>query len=141
MAGQIQTAIGQVLGASAASLLVAKKVRDDERQVRENEQKAAEKESKAAEKEAKAAAKEKAKAVKTAQDKGVDSPSTILFDKAGKPIATYEEMAELLSSEKTSATLTSNLRTLVATRERRKVLEAKAAIKAKEKAPESKEEK
>ena len=125
--GPIQTAIGQMLGAASATAIVGKKLNEDARQAREEETKLAEKEAKAAQKKDKSKKEDEivSKALLEAQQNGTASPSSIIFDKSGKPLATYQEMAELLSSQRMDSTLTARLRTMVATQERRKILEAK----------------
>ena len=120
MAGPLQTAIGQVLGAVGATALIGKKLSNDERQVREKEAKLAEKAEKEAKKSQKKDSEIVSKTINEAQKKKL--ASSVIFDKQGKPLATYEELAELLSSQKTSSTLASSLRSMVATQERRKVL-------------------
>lgn len=197
MAGPIQTAIGQALGAVASVAAVGTKLNEDKRQVREKEQAEANKKAKAeadaketkkqadakekaerfianadekiadAKKEQEAADKAKqaeekglkeqeaarvkeaadmqeaddvateadlrlfgaseeaAKAYLLAQKRGTASPNRILFDEAGKPIATYEEMATILADESLTGTISARLRGKDAIKQRRMLLEGK----------------
>lgn len=183
MAGPIQTAIGQALGAVAGAVALGKKFNDDERQAAKEEaatrakedkaqkdalqkekdkrdadkalkekheaeaKKAEEKEAqfaaeaklkkKAEKEEAKdvaieadlinfGASPEAAKAYLLAQKRGIAAPKRILFDKSGKPMATYAEMAQLLADESLSDTYSSQLRTRRAVKVRRQLLEGKS---------------
>ena len=176
MAGPIQTAIGQALGAVAGGLAIGKKISDDERQTAKKEADEAEKKAKAdeatakaakaeelkkqevqekeaaalkAEKKEKAAAlkeeKEEASAVATeadliafgaspeaaeasriAQQRGTGSPNRIIFGKDGKPLATYSEMAMILSDQSLSELYSSRLRTKNAVKTRRELLRNKS---------------
>lgn len=176
MAGPIQTAIGQALGAAAGAVALGKKFNENERQAtekaaaqrekEEKEQKAALQEAKdkrdadkaLKEKQALEAAKaaeeekaqkkadkkeasdiateadlinfgaspEAAKAYLLAQKRGIASPQRMIFDKSGKPLATYEEMAELLADQSLSETYSSQLRTRKAVKVRRQLLEGKS---------------
>ena len=176
MAGPIQTAIGQALGAVAGGLAIGKKISDDERQTAKKEADEAEKKAKAdeatakanqaeqlkkqkeqekeeaaakLEKKEKAAAlkeeKEEASAVATeadliafgaspeaaeayriAQQRGTGSPNRIIFSKDGKPLATYSEMAMILSDQSLSELYSSRLRTKNAVKTRRELLRNKS---------------
>lgn len=171
MAGPIQTAIGQALGAVASVAAVGTKLNEDKKQAAEKERNAAEKkakaeaadkkaaetaalkkqeeadkiqaEAKAKKEQAKAekqeaqdvateadlrlfgASEEAAKAYLLAQKRGTASPNRILFDEAGKPIATYEEMATILADESLTGTISARLRGKDAIKQRRMLLEGK----------------
>lgn len=91
MAGPIQTAIGHALGATAAIAAVGKKLNEDERQAAE--------EKPAEESEKKAKADSMAKALKTAQEKKLDSPKQMFFwGQDAEPLATSNELASVISS-------------------------------------------
>ncbi len=172
MAGPIQTAIGQALGAVAGGLAIGKKISDDERQTAKKEADEAEKKAKADEATAKAnqaeqlkkqkeqekeeaaaklekkekaealreekeeasavateadlialgASPEAAEAYRIAQQRGTGSPNRIIFGQDGKPLATYSEMATILSDQSLSDLYSSRLRTKNAVKTRRDLL-------------------
>lgn len=205
MAGPIQTAIGQALGAAAGAVALGKKFNEDERQatekaaakrekeekeqkaalqaakdkrdadkalkekheaaIRKEEQKAAEAEEKAKQKAAQdeekakqeaalskkeerlkrkadiqeaedvateadlinlGASPEAAKAYLLAQKRGIAAPKRMLFDKQGKAVATYDQMAEILADQSLADTYTSQLRTKNKIKVRRQLLEGKS---------------
>ena len=109
--GPIQTALNKLVGSVSAAVVGGAKLKDHEGQIREEEAAAlkAERAKKAAEKkEAAAVATEadlrnlgasdiEARAYRLAQERGIANPKRMIFDKEGKPIATYEEMATLLA--------------------------------------------
>lgn len=137
--GRIQTAIGRLLGTVSGAALAGLKVYQHEGQIKT--QKAEELAKNAAQeaeeqKEAQAVATEadvqnlgaseiEAKAYRLAQERGLADPKRIIYDEAGKPLATYEEMASLLSDENLTGTLTSQLRTQDAIKARKNLLEGK----------------
>ena len=115
MAGPIQTAIGQALGATAAIAAVGKKLNEDERQAAE------EKPAEETEKKAKAAT--MAKAIKTAQDKKIDSPKQLFFwGQDTEPLATSNEMASVISSVALQNATASKQRARDKVRERKQAL-------------------
>lgn len=126
--GPIQTALGQMLGALGGAAMVGKNINEDARQAREKETKLAEKADK---EKAKEAQKNQvaSEAVKLAQEKGIASPSSIIFDYSGKPIGTYEEVAALLAEHKASARREARAKAKNAIQERMKMLKGKAAVK------------
>lgn len=128
MAGLIQTAIGQLLGATGAAVAAGAKAHaKNEGQAKQTE--AEEKEASAVATEADlrmmGASPEAAKAYRLAQERGSTSPERIIFDKDGKPLATYAEMAELLAGETLKNSFSSRLRSKKKIEERRKLLEGK----------------
>ena len=128
MAGLIQTAIGQLLGATGAAIAAGGKAHEkNERQaIQEGEE---EKEAQAVATEADlqiaGASPEAAKAYRLAQERGSASPERIIFDKDGKPLATYSEMAELLAGQSLNNTFSARLRSKHKIQERRKLLEGR----------------
>lgn len=128
--GPIQTAIGQALGAIEATVAVGKKLQNDERQASEKQAAEAEKMEKAqrtAEAEKQKAEGEQSgnqdlaeKAVKLAQDQKLASPRSILFDEHAKPLASYDELAAVLSRNSLAKSLESKKRTKNRLEERRK---------------------
>lgn len=149
MAGLIQTAVGQLLGTTAASIGVGKKAYEKAKgqtlqktpeapEVKEEKpEKQAPKVNEAElNKEANAVATEAdlrnfgasevaAKAYRLAQERGTASPERIIFDEKGKALATYKEMAEILADQSLFDTFTSRLRSKNRVEERRKLLEGK----------------
>ena len=71
------------------------------------------------------ASEEEALAYRLAQERGLANPKRMIFDKEGKPIATYEEMATLLADQSLSGTLTSKLRGKGAIKFRKQLLEGR----------------
>lgn len=152
MAGMIQTAVGRLLGTTAAAVGVGKKVYDKaqgqtlqetpeepkapEATVQKNEKGAPKVNEAELYKEANAVATEAdlrnfgaseiaAKAYRLAQERGTASPERIIFDENGKALATYKEMAEILADQSLTDTFTSRLRSKNRIEERRKLLEGK----------------
>lgn len=146
MPSPIQTAIGRALGAVAATAAVGKKLENDERQIgearKEKEIALENAQSKAQEKEAadlkeasavaleadligQGASLQAAKAYRLAQERGIAAPSRIIFDEAGQPIATYQEMGKILSDQARGDFISSRLRGKNAINERRALLEGK----------------
>ena len=137
--GPIQTALNKLVGSVSAAVVGGAKLKDHEGQIREEEAAAlkAERAKKAAEKkEAAAVATEadlrnlgasdiEARAYRLAQERGIANPKRMIFDKEGKPIATYEEMATLLADNSLSGTLSSRLRGKKAVKLRRELLSGK----------------
>ena len=66
-----------------------------------------------------------AKAYRLAQERGLANPKRMIFDKAGKPIATYEEMAQILADNSLSGSVSAQLRGRNAVKNRRALLEGK----------------
>ena len=122
--GPIQTAMNKLVGAVSGAVVGGAKFKEHERQIAaQAEQARIEKNEAAAEerKEAKAVATEadlrnlgaseiEAKAYRLAQERGLADPKRIIYDEAGKPLATYEEMATLLADQSLTGTLSSRLR-------------------------------
>ncbi len=128
MAGLIQTAIGQLLTATGAAVATGKKAYE-KNEGQANQKEAEEKEALSVATEADlrmlGASPEAAKAYRLAQERGSTSPERIIFDKDGKPLATYAEMAELLAGETLKNSFSSRLRSKKKIEERRKLLEGK----------------
>lgn len=112
--GPIQTAIGQALGAVGAAALVGKKLNEED-------EKQAAKEKAAKESEEKKKAKLAAKAIKTAQDKKIDSPKQVYF-KEDEPLATSNEMASVLANQSLHNALNSKARSRDKVRARKQML-------------------
>ena len=92
--GPIQTAIGQALGAVGGGILVGKKIEEN---VKKEEAKGTEEQ---AREEERAKTELVKKALKTAQDKKIDSPKQIYFSAASEePIASSNEMASVLATQ------------------------------------------
>ena len=137
--GPIQTAINKLVGAVSGAVVGGAKFKEHERQIAAQEEQArVEKNEAAAEerKEARAVATEadlqnlgaseiEAKAYRLAQERGLADPKRIIYDEAGKPIATYEEMANLLADQSLTGTLSSRLRGKNAVKFRKQLLEGK----------------
>ena len=68
---------------------------------------------------------EAAEAYRLAQERGLANPKKIIYDKGGKPIATYEEMAMILADQSLSGTVSSLLRGKNAVKNRRNLLQGK----------------
>ena len=137
--GPIQTALNKLVNATSAAVVGGAKLKQDEGQI------AAAKETARVEKNAAAAAERKearavateadlqnlgaseveAKAYRLAQERGLAEPKRIIYDKEGKPIATYEEMANLLADQSLSGTLSSRLSGKNAVKFRKQLLEGK----------------
>ena len=137
--GPIQTAMNKLVGAVSGAVVGGAKFKQHERQIAAQEEQArVEKNEAAAEerKEARAVATEadlqnlgaseiEAKAYRLAQERGLADPKRIIYDEAGKPIATYEEMANLLADQSLTGTLSSRLRGKNAVKLRKQLLEGK----------------
>ena len=137
--GPIQTALNKLVGAVSGAVVGGAKLKEHEGQIAAQEEQArVEKNEAAAEerKEARAVATEadlqnlgaseiEAKAFRLAQERGLADPKRIIYDEAGKPIATYEEMANLLADQSLTGTLSSRLRGKNAVKFRKQLLEGK----------------
>ena len=66
-----------------------------------------------------------AKAYRLAQERGLANPKRMIFDKDGKAIATYEEMAQILADNSLSGAVSAQLRGRNAVKNRRMLLEGK----------------
>lgn len=117
MAGPIQTAIGQMLGAFSGATLAAKKLANDEGQAKEEKQEKPESEAAKPSEQ-----KEAAKAYKIAQDRGATSTERIIFDEKGQPLGTYDELSVLVSRQALENYRSSRRRTKSAINERKKLL-------------------
>lgn len=116
--GPIQTAIGRALGAGAAIAAIGKKLNEDEGQVAEK------KPDEESEKKAKASA--MAKALKTAQEKKIDSPKQLFFwGEDSEPLATSNEMASAISTVALHNAVSSKTRARDKVRLRRQKLAAR----------------
>ena len=137
--GPIQTALNKLVGAVSGAVVGGAKFKQHEGQIAAQEEQARIKKNEAAakeRKEAKAVATEadlqnlgaseiEAKAFRLAQERGLADPKRIIYDEAGKPIATYEEMANLLADQSLTGTLSSRLRGKDAVKVRKQLLEGK----------------
>lgn len=144
--GPIQTEINKLINTAAAAVGVGSKMAEGERQAdikaeqeaaKAAKQAQAEQEKIAAEKkEASAVATEanlrllgasdvEAKAYRLAQERGLANPKRMVFDKEGRPIATYEEIAQLLSGNSVSNATNDQVRMRKAVQTRRQLLEGK----------------
>ena len=137
--GPIQTALNKLVGAVSGAVVGGAKFKEHERQIAAQEEQARVEKNKAAaeeRKEARAVATEadlqnlgaseiEAKAFRLAQERGLADPKRIIYDEAGKPIATYEEMANLLADQSLTGTLSSRLRGKNAVKFRKQLLEGK----------------
>ena len=137
--GPIQTALNKLVGAVSGAVVGGAKLKEHEGQIAAAEEQARiEKNAAAAaeRKEAAAVATEadlqnlgasevEAKAYRLAQERGLADPKRIIYDKEGKPIATYEEMANLLADQSLSGTLSSRLKGKNAVKFRKQLLEGK----------------
>lgn len=135
--GPIQTAMNKLVGAVSGAVVGGAKFKQHERQIAAQEEQARVKKNEAAaeeRKEARAVATEadlqnlgaseiEAKAFRLAQERGLANPKRIIYDDAGKPIATYEEMANLLADQSLTGTLSSRLRGKNAVKFRKQLLE------------------
>ena len=92
MAGLIQTALGQLLGAVGGAVVAGKKLYEKhEGQALQEEEEKSDKGSS-----------EVAKTYKIAQEKGITAPEKIIFDEKGTPLATKAELAELMAKQSLS---------------------------------------
>ena len=137
--GPIQTALNKLVGAVSGAVVGGAKLKEHEGQIAAQEEQARVKKNEAAaeeRKEARAVATEadlqnlgasevEAKAFRLAQERGLADPKRIIYDEAGKPIATYEEMANLLADQSLTGTLSSRLRGKNAVKFRKQLLEGK----------------
>ena len=137
--GPIQTALNKLVGAVSGAVVGGAKLKEHEGQIAAQEEQARVKKNEAAaeeRKEARAVATEadlqnlgasevEAKAFRLAQERGLADPKRIIYDEAGKTIATYEEMANLLADQSLTGTLSSRLRGKNAVKFRKQLLEGK----------------
>lgn len=137
--GPIQTALNKLMGAVAGAVVGGAKLKEHEGQIAAQEEQARVEKNEAAaaeRKEARAVATEadlqnlgasevEAKAFRIAQERGLADPKRIIYDEAGKPLATYEEMANLLADQSLTGTLSSRLRGKNAVKFRKQLLEGK----------------
>ena len=93
--GPIQTAIGQAMGAIGGAAVLGKKMQEDaEKAERQAAKKATTKENEKAK-----GPSPMAKAIKTAQDKKLDSPKQVYFwGQDPEPLATSSELASVLAN-------------------------------------------
>lgn len=126
--GPFQTAVNQMLGMAAGSVAAVKKYVKDEKQAGEKAKAAVDEDQ---EKAIKAFNKEEmtdlraeaaAKAYREAQQRGLDKPKKIIFDEAGQPLASSEEMAQLLADTSLSYHLDSRKRTMKSVSDRKQLL-------------------
>ena len=123
--GPFQTAIGQALGAIGGAALVAKNINEENTKEQAAEEKANQRD---AEKKAKADSKKhliSAKAVKTAQNRKIDSPTSVYFW-GEEPLATSSEMATVLSTQSLFNATSSKKRSRDKVRERKQMLAKRA---------------
>lgn len=137
--GPIQTALNKLVGAVSGAVAGGAKLKEHEGQIAAQEEQVRVKKNEAAAEERKEAAavateadlqnlgasEVEAKAYRLAQERGLADPKRIIYDKEGKPIATYEEMANLLADQSLSGTLSSRLRGKNAIKFRKQLLEGK----------------
>lgn len=137
--GPIQTALNKLMGAVAGAVVGGAKLKEHEGQIAAQEEQARVEKNEAAaaeRKEARAVATEadlqnlgasevEAKAFRIAQERGLADPKRIIYDEAGKPLATYEEMATLLADQSLTGTLSSRLRGKNSIKFRKQLLEGK----------------
>ena len=112
MAGPIQTSFNKLIGLASGAIAASKKMIDDEGQTISAEEQAKIERSKAlAEKKAKRAEEKDKTALtsiyRTAQKKGLAKIQNLVFDDSGEAVATYNEMASLLSDQALSSHLES----------------------------------
>ena len=123
--GPFQTAIGQALGAIGGAALVAKNINEEKTKEQTAEEKGNEK---AEKKEDKVISNEpviSAKAVKTAQNRKIDSPTSVYFW-GDQPLATSSEMATVLSTQALFNATSSKKRSRDKVRERKQMLAKRA---------------
>lgn len=114
--GPIQTALGQALGAAGGAALVGKKLYEG------NEKQTTKEEGTEKPKEAEDTSAAK-KALKTAQDKKIDSPKQLYFwGGSEEPLATSNEIASLLASQSLHNATTAKTRARDKVRERKQML-------------------
>ena len=126
--GPFQTAVNQMLGMAAGSVAAIKKYAKDEKQagekakaaVDEDQEKAVEAFNKEEMTDLRAEA--AAKAYREAQQRGLDKPKKIIFDEAGQPLASSDEMAQLLADTSLSYHLDSRKRTMKSVSDRKQLL-------------------
>lgn len=136
MAGPIQTAIGQTLAALAGAASLSKKfINANDRQAGEKENFEAKAEtakaSAAPEAKEEINAGDAAKAYRIAQERGTASPEKIIFDEKGKPLATYNELATLISRQSMGNSESAKMRSRAAIKSRKEFLENKASSRIK----------
>ena len=112
--GPIQTSLNKLTSIIAGMAAGGKKLYGDEEQAAVAEKQAAEAEARAATEKKAKVSEEKGKsnlltnAYRVAQKKGIARPQSIIFDdNSGEAVATYEEMATLLSAHSLSNALDS----------------------------------
>lgn len=134
--GPFQTAVNQLLGMTAGAVAGVKKIVKDERQDRQEQDQAAKKIQengiqafKAEEERDVEADKIAAKAYRQAQDRGLASPNRIMFDENGNPLATYDELAQIMADSSLSQNLSSSARSVEAVKHRKEMLMNKEGAK------------
>lgn len=128
MAGPIQTSLNKLIGLVSGGIAASKKLSEDEGQIRTaEEQEAVAKATKVAEKKAKSGEEREKEALtsayRTAQKKGLAKIQNLIFDESGEAVATYNEMASLLSRQALSNHLESRKATKRNIEERRSYLQ------------------
>ena len=116
MAGPIQTSFNKLIGLASGAIAASKKMIDDEGQTISAEEQAKIERSKAlaAKKAKRAEDKEKSSLVsiyRTAERKGLAKIQNLIFDDSGEAVATYNEIASLLSDQALSSHLESRKNT------------------------------
>ena len=118
--GPIQTAIGQAMGAAAGAVVAGKKLYEKNEKQAAKEVSAQEAEDSKAKTSNEEAAK---KAIKTAQDKKIDSPKQVYFwGNTEEAIGTSNEIAYVLSQQSLHNSLSSKKRDRNAVRRRKQEL-------------------
>lgn len=121
--GPIQTAIGQALGAVSGAALVGKKLNEEDAKQNSKEEGA---------KEAKNGADGNvaAKAIKTAQDKKIDSPKQLYFwGDSEEPLGTSNEVAYVLANQSLHNAISSKQRSRDKVRERKQMLAKRKLVR------------
>lgn len=124
--GPIQTALNKLTGIISGGIIAGRKLY--ERQAGTSQDQEAEAEEQKINAEKAASGEEKAKetlnsAYKTAQKKGLARIQNLIFDDSGEAIASYNEMASLLSNQALSSTLDSKKATRAKIKARKLYLE------------------
>lgn len=133
--GPFQTAVNQMLGMAAGSVAAVKKYVKDERQASEKAKETADQDQKKAieafnkEEITDLRAEAAAKAYREAQQRGLDKPRKIIFDEAGQPLASSDEMAQLLADTSLNYHLDSRKRTMQSVSDRKKLLIDRGNVK------------
>ena len=122
MAGPIQSAIGQALGAIGGAAALGKKLYE------ENEGQALKEERAEEEKKAKTESKDQTvkKALQKAQDFRIESPKKYLFDEGGNLIANYSELASVMASQSLANELQARSRQKAAFERRKEAIKLRA---------------